>query len=119
MIEKTGNIIGEYKCSRYSSKHCKGRVHVILEYEENGSEDEKKLLFCIKSSHTCNSMNSSDIGVEMNLIIDAKQEMTNLATTTATQDMSKTAKCIANEIHQSFCDKYQGNLYIIILHMIY
>lgn len=114
-IEKTGNIIGEYKCSRYSSKNCKGRVHVILECEENEreseseSENEKKLLFCIKCSHTCNSINSSGIAVDMNLIIDAKQEMSNIATTTATQDMSKTAKCIANEIHKVFCDKYQGN----------
>ena len=41
-IEKTGNIIGEYKCSRYSSKNCKGIVHVILKCEENERESESE-----------------------------------------------------------------------------
>ena len=92
----------------------KGRVHVILECEENESENKKKLLFCIKCSHTCNSINSSGVAVDMNLSIDAKQEMSNIATTIATQNMSKTAKCFATKIHKMFCDKYQSNQYTSI-----
>ena len=53
---------------------------IYLKSEENESENEKKLIFCIKYSYTCNSINSSGIRVDMNLIIDAKQEMSNIAT---------------------------------------
>jgi hypothetical protein len=45
----------------------------------------------------------------MNIVIDIKQDISNIATTTATQDMSKTAKCIANKIYKVFFDEYQGN----------